>query len=44
MSKRFLLPEKSMGVGFWESTSGAVTHHLVVKNYNIANYQVTSPS
>lgn len=44
MSKRFLLPEKSIGVGFWEGSAGSITHHVVVRNHNIGNYQVASPS
>lgn len=43
MSNRFLLPEKSLGVGFWESGSGAITHHVAVKNQAIANYQIIGP-
>ena len=43
MSNRFLLPDKSLGCGFWENGSGAVTHHLVVKNQLITNYQIIGP-
>ena len=43
MSKRFMLPDLSLGVGFWESAGGATSHHLVVKNQQITNYQVVGP-
>lgn len=43
MSNPFLLPDRSLGVGFWEGGSGAVTHHLVVKNQLITNYQIIGP-
>jgi hydrogenase large subunit len=43
MSTRLLIPDKSIGLGFCESSSGAVSHHLVIRNQRIANYQVISP-
>jgi hydrogenase large subunit len=43
MSKRFMLPDRSLGAGFWESSGGATSHHLVVKNQQITNYQVVGP-
>ncbi len=43
MSARFHIPDKSIGVGFVESSSGAVTHHLVVNDQRIENYQVLTP-
>lgn len=43
MSKRFNLPERSVGAGLWESCSGPVSHHLVVRNRRVANYQVITP-
>ncbi len=44
MSTRFMLPDKSLGVGFWESSGGAVTHHVVIRNQHIANYQIITPT
>jgi hydrogenase large subunit len=44
MSNRFLLPDRSLGIGFWEGGSGAITHHLVVKNQLITNYQILGPA
>lgn len=44
MSARIHLPERSIGAGFWESTSGAVTHHAVIRNHFVANYQVITPT
>lgn len=44
MSNRFMLPDKSLGVGFWETGSGPVTHHLLVKNQLITNYQIVGPA
>ncbi|MCI0388273.1 MAG: nickel-dependent hydrogenase large subunit [Acidobacteria bacterium] len=44
MSERFHLPERSIGAGFWESSKGAVTHHVVIRNQCIANYQVITPT
>jgi hydrogenase large subunit len=44
MSTRMLIPDKSIGVGFWESSSGAVIHHVVIGNQRIANYQAITPA
>ena len=43
MSVRFHLPDQSMGVGFAESSSGSVIHHLVIRDMQIENYQVITP-
>jgi hydrogenase large subunit len=43
MSRRFMLPDRSLGVGFWEGAGGAISHHLVVKNQLVTNYQVIGP-
>jgi hydrogenase large subunit len=32
------------GVGFWESGRGCVTHHIVIENGSIDNYQILTPS
>ncbi|MFM8393513.1 MAG: nickel-dependent hydrogenase large subunit, partial [Acidobacteriota bacterium] len=44
MSNRFILPDRSLGVGFWENGSGLVTHHLIVRNHTITNYQINGPA
>jgi hydrogenase large subunit len=36
--------QRSIGAGFWESSSGAVIHHLVNKNLSIENYQIITPT
>ena len=43
MSNRFILPDRSRGIGFWENGSGMITHHLVVRNHLITNYQINGP-
>ncbi|QQS47387.1 MAG: nickel-dependent hydrogenase large subunit [Acidobacteriota bacterium] len=43
MSKRFNLPDRSVGVGFWESSSGPMSHHIVIRNRRLANYQMITP-
>ncbi len=44
MSNPFMLPARSIGAGFWESAGGALTHHVVVRNQQITNYQIIPPS
>ena len=45
MSRRFRVPEKTtIGAGFWESASGAVTHHLAIQQQRILNYQIITPA
>jgi hydrogenase large subunit len=44
MSVRFLNPERKISAGFWESGRGMITHHLVIGERRIANYQITTPS
>lgn len=45
MSRRFRVPEKTtIGAGFWECGRGAVTHHLAIRNQQIMNYQIITPS
>jgi len=40
------LPRKGtqIGVGFWGAGRGYLTHHMVVENGKIANYQIVTPS
>jgi hydrogenase large subunit len=44
MSTEQFRPQKPIGAGFWESSSGAVIHHLVNRNLCISNYQITTPT
>lgn len=44
MSNRFTLPDRSVGAGFWESSSGAISHHLIVRDHQLASYQINGPA
>ncbi len=44
MSAGQFIPQKTIGAGFWESSSGAITHHIVNRNLCISNYQITTPT
>lgn len=44
MSNPFMLPARSIGAGFWESAGGCVSHHVVVRNQQITNYQIIGPT
>lgn len=46
VSTDFDLPRKGtrIGVGFWGAGRGFLTHHLVVEDGAIANYQINTPS
>ena len=33
-----------LGVGFWEAGRGSLTHHCVVEDGRLANYQILTPS
>ncbi len=44
MSTRYRLSQEAMSTGFWEDSQGSLTHHLVIANELIANYQVVSPT
>jgi hydrogenase large subunit len=44
MSTSYTLPREAIGVGFWEAGRGALTHHVVLDNSRIANYQIITPS
>ena len=46
VSTPFELPRRGtqVGVGFWGAGRGYLTHHLVVDNGKIANYQIITPS
>jgi hydrogenase large subunit len=46
MSTPFTIPSKGtqIGVGFWGAGRGFLTHHLIIDNGAIANYQILTPS
>ena len=46
VSTPFELPRRGtqVGVGFWGAGRGYLTHHMVVDNGKIANYQIITPS
>jgi len=46
VSVPFDIPKRgsSMGVGFWGAGRGFLSHHLVIDNGAIANYQILTPS
>ncbi|MFZ4984137.1 MAG: nickel-dependent hydrogenase large subunit [Blastocatellia bacterium] len=44
MSNPFTLPDRSVGVGFWEGGSGMISHHLIVRDHQLTNYQINGPA
>ncbi len=40
------VPQKGrqIGVGFWEAGRGYLSHHIIIENGKIANYQILTPS
>ncbi len=44
MSTPFRAPGEAVGIGFCEGVRGAVTHHVVIKDKRIANYEILSGS
>lgn len=44
MSVPYTVPDEAIGVGFWEAGRGTLTHHVVLKDKRIANYQIITPS
>ena len=46
MSTAFTIPKKGtqIGVGFWGAGRGFLTHHLVIDDGAISNYQILTPS
>ena len=46
VSTKFEIPKKGrqIGVGFWGAGRGFLSHHLVIENGAIANYQIGTPS
>jgi len=44
MSTPFRAPGEAVGAGFCEGVRGAVTHHVVIKDKRIADYQILSGS
>ncbi len=45
-SARHEVPQRGtqVGVGFWEAGRGYLTHHVILENGKIANYQILTPS
>ncbi len=41
---RFSIPKEGIGVGFYEAGRGILTHHLVIRDHKIYNYQIITPS
>jgi hydrogenase large subunit len=46
MSTPFTIPKKGtqIGVGFWGAGRGFLTHHLIIDDGAISNYQILTPS
>jgi len=46
VATRFEVPRRGerIGVGFWGAGRGYLTHHLVLHNGTVANYQILTPS
>ncbi|TRM86485.1 cytochrome C, partial [Sulfolobus sp. E3] len=41
---KFEIPREGIGVGFYEAGRGWLSHHLIIKDYKIYNYQIITPS
>jgi hydrogenase large subunit len=44
MAVPFAIPPEAVAVGFWEAGRGTLTHHVVLEQGRIANYQIVTPS
>jgi hydrogenase large subunit len=44
MSGAFRIPAEAVGVGFGEGVRGAMTHHVLIKDKKVADYQILSAS
>jgi hydrogenase large subunit len=44
MATPYRVPDDSVGVGFWEAGRGALSHHVVIDDGRISNYQIVTPS
>jgi hydrogenase large subunit len=46
VSNKFEIPQRGtqIGVGFWGAGRGFLSHHLVIDNGAIGNYQILTPS
>jgi hydrogenase large subunit len=44
MSVPYAIPREAVAVGFWEAGRGTLTHHVVLADSRIANYQIVTPS
>lgn len=40
----FNVPREAISVGFHEAARGAISHHMVLRDYKIANYQMLPPT
>lgn len=44
MARPYTTPERGLGVGFWEAGRGYLSHHAVIEDRKLANYQILTPS
>jgi hydrogenase large subunit len=44
MATPYAIPKEAVGIGFWESARGALTHHVELNDGRIANYQILTAS
>jgi hydrogenase large subunit len=44
MAVPYTIPPAAVAVGFWEAGRGTLTHHVVLEDRRIANYQIVTPS
>ncbi len=44
MSRPYTIPGEAIGAGFWEAGRGTLTHHVIIKEQRVANYQILTPS
>src|SRR5262249_20092032 len=44
MATSYEIPSQGIGVGFWEAGRGILTHHAVLEQGKLGNYQILTPS
>ena len=44
MSVPYRVPQQSIGAGFWEDGQGILTHHTMIVDGRLFNYQIVAPS
>jgi hydrogenase large subunit len=44
MTTPYQIPSTGIGVGFWEAGRGILTHHAVLEDGRLGNYQIVTPS